>query len=153
VLICPSSPRFHELKPFKDALAQKPPNWDLAQRIIGRQYIYLGWALRDEKDWERLLSVPNPVPGADLKVGDESLYWLQEGVEMHFVSDSSNPAEAAEQQNLIPVMCDNPAANNHIPLGVNVLYLDGHVEYVKMGARFPALPSVAKYFADHIPKK
>lgn len=35
----------------------------------------------------------------------------------------------------IPIMFDRP--DNHQPGGGNVLYLDGHIEFVKMGTKFP----------------
>ena len=62
------------------------------------------------------------------------------------MEDKNNPAEAAKEQSLIPVMCDNPSTSPHTPKGINVLYLDGHVEFLRMGSLFPALPSVEKQF-------
>jgi prepilin-type processing-associated H-X9-DG protein len=44
----------------------------------------------------------------------------------------------------IPVMFDR--SDNHIPGGINVLYLDGHVEFIKMGDRFPA----QQWFLDEL---
>ena len=32
---------------------------------------------------------------------------------------------------------------NHLPGGINVLYLDGHVEFVRYKDRFPATPGAA----------
>ena len=37
------------------------------------------------------------------------------------------------------------AAFNHIPGGCNVLFMDGHVEFVKMGDTFPVTLSWARF--------
>jgi prepilin-type N-terminal cleavage/methylation domain-containing protein/prepilin-type processing-associated H-X9-DG protein len=78
----------------------------------------------------------------------------KEGIERFFITDINNPAGSAAAQSTIPVMYDawssvtthNPATMrvvtslfNHIPGGSNVLYMDGHVEYVKFPNRFPVL--------------
>lgn len=85
----------------------------------------------------------------------------REGIERFFITDINNPAASAQAQSSIVVMFDGwgDGANNastrpqgesgyppttspiltfnHIPGGCNVLYMDGHVEYVKYGAKFP----------------
>jgi prepilin-type N-terminal cleavage/methylation domain-containing protein/prepilin-type processing-associated H-X9-DG protein len=70
--------------------------------------------------------------------GGNSIYRLREGVERFTVTDINNPAATAHAQSSIFTMADAFAAGvgavevfNHIPGGCNVLYLDGHVEFVK----------------------
>jgi prepilin-type processing-associated H-X9-DG protein len=46
----------------------------------------------------------------------------------------------------IPVMWDRP--DNHIPPGGNVLYLDGHVEFVPMGEKWPMTEAAWEVIAD-----
>ena len=79
-----------------------------------------------------------------------TLFRLREGVERFLVTDINNPASSAETVSRIPVNWDtlvtsfgNPVANevNHLPLGANVLFMDGHVEY----ARYPQ-PSDSHFF-------
>ncbi len=87
----------------------------------------------------------------------------REGIERFFITDINNPAAGAVAQSELPIMWDAWAANinvegytihpiegmsegtsmfNHIPGGSNVLYLDGHVEFIRYNeGRFPAGPS------------
>ena len=65
------------------------------------------------------------------------------------ITDINNPAGSAMAQSTIPVFCD-PVGSfeksgsvaqvqrfNHVPGGSNVLYMDGHVEFIKYEAKFP----------------
>jgi prepilin-type processing-associated H-X9-DG protein len=71
--------------------------------------------------------------------------------------DINNPAGSAVAQSTLPIMMDawsigslthsqawgdgNPNSGtayfNHVPGGANVLYFDGHVEFLKWGSGFP----------------
>jgi prepilin-type N-terminal cleavage/methylation domain-containing protein/prepilin-type processing-associated H-X9-DG protein len=78
--------------------------------------------------------------------GDWTVFHMREGVERFTITDINNPAGSAKAQSDILLMRDegfidsyDPATNsasevyefNHIPGGVNVLWMDGHVEFVK----------------------
>jgi prepilin-type N-terminal cleavage/methylation domain-containing protein/prepilin-type processing-associated H-X9-DG protein len=67
--------------------------------------------------------------------GSDTVYRLREGIERFLISDINNPAACAMSQSEIYVMWDNVAVEvakfNHVPGGANVLYMDGHVEFVK----------------------
>jgi prepilin-type processing-associated H-X9-DG protein len=71
--------------------------------------------------------------------GGNRIFRLREGVERFAITDITNPAGAAMAQSSVPVLMDSPnyssgyAEFNHIPGGANVLYMDGHVEFVKLG--------------------
>lgn len=70
------------------------------------------------------------------------LYRLREGIERFFITDINNPAASAKAQSSIWIMWDdvqsrNPDMMNHIPGGCNVLYMDGHVQFVKYGTESP----------------
>ena len=75
---------------------------------------------------------------ADLAVGPKTAYRLREGIERFMVTDINNPSGAAKAQSELPVFYDNFSAEadnfNHVPGGSNVLYMDGHVEFL----RYPA---------------
>ena len=67
---------------------------------------------------------------------------LKEGIERFLITDINNPAGSAKAQSNISMYFDivrlNPGDYNHVPGGGNILYLDGHVEFVKYpGSEFP----------------
>lgn len=62
-------------------------------------------------------------------------YRLREGIERFFITDINNAAGTAQAQSDIVLMSDTVAPHpehlNHVPGGANVVYLDGHVEFIK----------------------
>ena len=68
---------------------------------------------------------------------------LREGIERFCITDINNPAGAAQAQSNIVVMYDESRAYNaggggvdanrfnHIPGGMNILFMDGHVEWAR----------------------
>ncbi len=72
---------------------------------------------------------------ATLAPEDDTVYRLREGIERFMITDINNPAAGATAQSEIPVKWDvvsaQPAFFNHVPGGSNVLYMDGHVEFVR----------------------
>ncbi len=84
--------------------------------------------------------------------GGPILYRLREGIERFFITDINNPAGSAQAQSGIAIYVDNFATTlnssgktdakrislfNHIPGGSNVLFMDGHVEFIKYPGKFP----------------
>ena len=69
--------------------------------------------------------------------GDDSttIYRLREGIERFLITDINNPAASAKAQTGIFVMFDILSAKaadfNHVPGGSNVLYMDGHVDFLR----------------------
>ncbi len=67
--------------------------------------------------------------------GSSTVYRLREGIERFLITDINNPSASAQAQSTVWIMFDhvatNPAGFNHIPGGSNVLYLDGHVEFIR----------------------
>jgi prepilin-type N-terminal cleavage/methylation domain-containing protein/prepilin-type processing-associated H-X9-DG protein len=72
-------------------------------------------------------------------------YRLREGIERFFITDINNPAASSVAQSTLMIMTDDINARardfNHIPGGANILYLDGHVSFVKFQAEFPVCAS------------
>jgi len=73
---------------------------------------------------------------------------LKEGIERFFITDINNAAGASTSQSELAVMWDaigqaedGPPHFNHVPGGSNVLFMDGHVEFVRYngmyGSKFP----------------
>jgi len=73
--------------------------------------------------------------------GDTSIHRLKEGVERFLVTDINNPAASAKAQSAIAVQYDFIVTvakdYNHVPGGGNVLFMDGHVEFLKYPSRHP----------------
>ncbi len=86
--------------------------------------------------------------------GGDTLYRLREGIERFLITDINNPAAAAQAASTVPVMWDHISARvdafSHVPGGCNILYLDGHVDFVKYpGQRFPMTPDSAWIFGRY----
>jgi prepilin-type N-terminal cleavage/methylation domain-containing protein/prepilin-type processing-associated H-X9-DG protein len=118
-------------------------------------YYYYGWAfpsrmcsndaelaafLEETGDMARGMTTNPAKVDADFKfdtpVGPlNSVPRLREGIERFFITDINNPAASAQAQSAIVVMHDVVNTDvtyfNHVPGGGNVLYMDGHVTFVK----------------------
>ncbi len=103
-----------------DNLADTPENVAIAHRVADND-----------------LEIGDYFPGSDLV-----LMRLREGIERFLITDINNPAAGSTAQSDIAIMFDlvsvNPGDFSHIPGGSNILYLDGHVEFLKFpGPDFP----------------
>ena len=137
--------------------------------VYDHPYLYTGWAIRDglcktandfdildtdakalksdietlgnpglaDQDWQLLI----PLSSAT------KLYRFREGIERFLITDVNNPAAANQAQSALAIVWDvvsakNPRHFNHIPGGCNVLFMDGHAEYLTYngpdGNKFPA---------------
>lgn len=100
----------------------------------------------DGDDWPTWVPAPPIATGLG---GAGTAFLIREGIERFLITDINNPAASAKAQSEIPIMWDtygsaefedNRAGNiafNHLPGGSNVLYMDGHVRYVKYASEFP----------------
>lgn len=79
--------------------------------------------------------------------GMDKILRLQEGVERFLITDINNPAASAQAQSEVWVMYDSlasvPTDYNHIPGGSNVLYMDGHVEFLRYPGKAPVSTGMA----------
>ena len=86
----------------------------------------------------------------DVTSGSVTLHRLREGIERFFITDINNPAASSTAQSEVFVMWDQFTTflssgageaggvnMNHVPGGSNVLYMDGHVEFVKYPGKMP----------------
>lgn len=80
--------------------------------------------------------------------GQQTVYRLREGIERFIVTDINNPAASAQAQSEVFVVWDHVRTNvidfNHAPGGSNVLYMDGHVDFVRYPGRPPLGRTLAK---------
>jgi len=130
--------------------------WDLGQIDVP------SWALEQIREW---------FPGHDVDGSPmpDGYRLLREGIERFFITDINNPAAGTEAQTSLPVMFDawcsgQPVSDqavymegtngvayfNHVPGGSNVLYMDGHVEFVKYGEKFPVWNEPLNEYGDNI---
>jgi prepilin-type N-terminal cleavage/methylation domain-containing protein/prepilin-type processing-associated H-X9-DG protein len=81
--------------------------------------------------------------------GGDIIYRLREGIERFLITDIHNPAASAMASSRVPVLWDHVTTEvisvAHLPGGINVLYLDGHVRFLTYpGAVFPATQDHAR---------
>jgi prepilin-type processing-associated H-X9-DG protein len=91
-------------------------------------------------NWAKFLD-PTEFPKNLGNGGGKTVYRVKEGVERFFITDINNPAGSAQAQSTVPVSLDsiayapsggsNVSRFNHTPGGCNVLFMDGHVEFIK----------------------
>lgn len=105
-------------------------------------YFYLGYVVTNDEEMaafveaykQRMdegLAFDEDLPVPPGKVPGDTLYRLREGVER----DVSRPAGGRLSQSTIPVMIER--TGHHVPEGANVLYMDGHVEYLPYPGKWP----------------
>ena len=86
--------------------------------------------------------------------GSVTLYRLREGIERFFITDINNPAASAVAQSEIWIFWDVvlPVAErfNHIPGGGNILYMDGHVEFVRYPSDGPYSRALAELYESGV---
>lgn len=84
--------------------------------------------------------------------GGSTVYRLREGIERFLITDINNPGASAKAQSDIFVMTDYVATSggqfNHVPGGANVLYMDGHVKFLKYPGEAPASKDYAIFLGD-----
>ena len=87
-----------------------------------------------DRDYSPIVNFTNPaLPYGN---GDtDTIFRLREGVERALITDINSPGASARAQSDVFVMWDVTSTiaidYNHVPGGSNVLYLDGHVDFVK----------------------
>lgn len=79
--------------------------------------------------------------------GGNIVYRLREGVERFMITDINNPGASAQAQSTVFIMLDSFSSYtqdfNHLPGGSNVLFMDGHVQFMKYDTEPPMLPKFA----------
>jgi len=94
---------------------------------------------------------PIPATGSN---GRPTLYALRHGIQRFLVTDINAPAVQSSSESAIPILWDafaqsfgagtsnrgfaqGATAFNHVPGGANVLYMDGHVAFVRYPTQYP----------------
>jgi prepilin-type N-terminal cleavage/methylation domain-containing protein/prepilin-type processing-associated H-X9-DG protein len=163
ILICPSLPDGSALLQPGGAWVDAQNSFD-PDLLTDAAYIYLGFVARKTGDIHGVamnLMKPNALSGGPLVAGfmlgdldmdvdipsgapmaPDGVKRLRIGIERFLITDINNPAASAVAASTLPVMWDQISSEtvtnfNHIPGGSNVLYLDGHVEFIKYPGLFP----------------
>jgi len=103
--------------------------------IDDHSYYYLGYVIRNEEDLKAFAEAykENIAKGLkfdeDLTAAGQAVLRLKEGVERLVITDLNDPSAAAKAQSEIPVLIERPG--NHEPEGGNVLFMDGHVAFLR----------------------
>ncbi len=149
MLVCPSDPEIAASKEREAANASK--------EIGNVSYMYLGYVIMSDDEMEAFAEAYKQriaqklpfnedmdAPPGRGSMGTDKFYRLREGVENVLLKDANDPASGVKLQSKIPVMWDtmgtNPQGNlffNHIPGGGNVLFMDGHVEFLRCPGPWP----------------
>ena len=86
----------------------------------------------------------NPIGNVDIDHSyddGQTLYRSREGIERFFITDINNPAASTKAQSEIPIIFDQISTQvdqfNHVPGGCNVLYMDGHVAFLRYPSEWP----------------
>jgi prepilin-type N-terminal cleavage/methylation domain-containing protein/prepilin-type processing-associated H-X9-DG protein len=81
--------------------------------------------------------------------GGDTVYRLREGIERFLITDINDPGATAQAQSNIFIMWDHVVADdvgsfNHVPGGANVLYLDGHVDFIRYQSDYGTPPATGR---------
>ena len=100
----------------------------------------------------------SPVGGTSLhaqrRLADDGqgdiVHRLRDGIERVLITDINNPGASAKAQSDVWVYNDRvsttPSEMVHVPGGANVLYMDGHVKFVRYPEKAPVNHGVALLF-------
>jgi prepilin-type processing-associated H-X9-DG protein len=91
--------------------------------------------------------------GAGLgNAGGNTLFRLRDGIERFMITDINNPAGSAQAQSSVWIYTDRLSSDisqyNHVPGGAIVLYMDGHVEFIRYKQKAPVVQGVADVFGQ-----
>ncbi|MGI6459547.1 MAG: DUF1559 domain-containing protein [Candidatus Hydrogenedentales bacterium] len=167
VVLCPSDPHIDSIELGYWNIGGDPNGEFAPCKMWDLSYVYLGWALDSELiladgvdpntdidmstalstfDMNFLVTVGTVLSDIenfdqDHSVGERSLYRFREGIERFFITDINNPAASSVAQSELSTMYDIVSSTvsnfTHVPGGSNVLYMDGHVEFVRYPGTYP----------------
>jgi prepilin-type N-terminal cleavage/methylation domain-containing protein/prepilin-type processing-associated H-X9-DG protein len=93
-------------------------------------------------------------PGTQEGADGNTLFRLREGIERILITDINNAGASNRASSTIPTMWDHISTSvkdfAHVPGGGNVVYLDGHVEFLKFpNDKFPMTSDSARIFGRY----
>lgn len=143
-LLATEDPRFYKYY-LGDIRRLNCPASTIAYRqpaIHDGNYAYLGYVIPDQATLERFATAYQQqiVSGGDftgnLLTGADTVYKLNDNLDGYLTWDPQTPFALSGLQKKLPVMIEWP--DNHVGVrGGNVLYMDGHVEWIDYPGKFP----------------
>ncbi len=127
IMLCPDNPQYDKLRKMNGP-----------ELLDDYNYLYLGYTVLDIEDLQAFADAYKAHIAAKLPFEEDidtpkgKLYRLREGVERFLITDLNNPAASAMMQSRVPVLIELP---EHDPMGGNVLFMDGHVEFIRYADR------------------
>jgi len=149
IAVCPSDPGYDPATAFRLRGTREHPGSTIGRIhpdcITCESYIYLGWTVTNEEEGLAAIRAYRRASTAELDEnlrvpegkgtgGGDHIYRLRTGGDRFLVTDVRKPHRMSAPGE-IPVMWEWPY--NHVPAGGNVLYLDGHVEFIRYPGKFP----------------
>jgi prepilin-type processing-associated H-X9-DG protein len=131
-----------------DDIKSMPAQFHDTWRDLFRSAMPLGM-LGDKAGFRAMVDNDRTVPKGDGNGGGSStiVYRLREGIERFLITDVNNAGSANISQSGVFIMLDNVSTEvarfNHVPGGSNVLYMDGHVDFVRYPQQAPVTRSMA----------
>lgn len=125
---------------FWEAPPPSPPPLNTASN--DECYLYLGYVIPDQLILERFSEVYRAHIAAGKPFAEDLSAASEDGAPLRIPRlrrGISGITDAEATQSAIPVLIER-YPNGHIPDGSNVVYLDGHVDFIKWGAKWPVTP-------------
>ena len=150
ILMCPSD--------LDSGLLEQELGEDGWQQLLDdHSYFYLGYAVTSDTEMAAFGEAYRSRVAAGLRfdedlevgagtgtAGGDVLYRLREGIGRVVASDPQSPADVAVAESGIPVLIER--TDNHVPAGGNVLFMDGHVEFMRYPGKWPMTEETVEIF-------
>jgi prepilin-type processing-associated H-X9-DG protein len=161
VLVAREHPDADDINASLRAVLDGPnPDCETAEGLMALSFAYLGHATNTEVGLQALLEArkaglvdgsdePRSIPGRT-----EMLLPLRGGIERFLITDINGPFPTSRFRSSVPVLIETWQWKTKLPddefKGCNVLYFDGHVDWVPLGT-FPVVPSVMDGLCGFVP--
>jgi prepilin-type processing-associated H-X9-DG protein len=145
LFVCPADPEAM-------AILEGVTRETAVQLIDDQSYFFLGYLITNDEEMEAFAAAykerlaEGSVFDTDLIVGEgkgtnggDRLFVLREGIERFLITDINRASAATRAQSTVPLLIERPG-NHPLPnggQGGSVLYMDGHVEFLKFPGKWP----------------
>lgn len=161
IVACPGDPVFDPEKNFRLRSTGAHPESTVGVAhpdcITDMSYVYLGWLVMSDEEAEAFFEAYDKlspddydkdiiVPDGSGNAGGTVIHRLQLDADRFLGEETGLDPEYPGSE--VPIAWDRPYVDpsrfSHQPAGGNVVYLDGHVDFIKYGEKFPMTEAFAK---------